>query len=48
MKKITIPLEFFIQLEDNYAKSDKKCTMLTKEDVVINANKKYFNHIGIA
>ena len=48
MKKISIPLEFFIQLEDIYAKSVRKETMQVKEDMIINANKKYFNHIGIA
>ena len=48
MKKIKIPLEILYKLFNN--KVDKGHTSDTdlKADKIIEQNKKYFNHIGVA
>mgnify|MGYP001160930696 CR=1 FL=1 len=48
MKNVTIPLEFFIQLENIFNKEQQSKNDQTKEDMIIDINKKYFNHIGLA
>tara|TARA_B100000700_G_scaffold242123_1_gene269634 strand:- start:179 stop:325 length:147 start_codon:yes stop_codon:yes gene_type:complete len=48
MKKIKIPIEFFFQLYGKNLIKNGCDEKMTKEDKLIERNKKYFNEIGIA
>ena len=48
MKKIKIPLEILYKLFDNKIEQGRKSKTDLKADQIIEQNKKYFNHIGVA
>tara|TARA_B100000941_G_scaffold108372_1_gene75855 strand:- start:3033 stop:3179 length:147 start_codon:yes stop_codon:yes gene_type:complete len=48
MKKIKIPLNaYFSFLDPNFNRNTGN-TKLSEEEKLINSNRKYFNHIGLA
>ena len=48
MKKIKIPLEILYKLFNNKIEKGRKSNADLKADQIIEQNKKYFNHIGVA
>ena len=48
MKKIKIPLEILYKIFNNKIEHGRKSKADQKADQIIEQNKKYFNHIGIA
>ena len=48
MKKVKIPLEILYQLFNNKIEKVHKSNADLKADQIIEHNKKYFNHIGVA
>ena len=48
MKKIKIPLEILYKLFNNKIEQERKSKTDQKADQIIEQNKKYFNHIGVA
>ena len=48
MKKIKIPLEILYRLFNNKIEQELKSKADLKADQIIEQNKKYFNHIGVA
>ena len=48
MKKIKIPLEILYKLFSNKLEQGRKSKADLKADQIIEQNKKYFNHIGVA
>ena len=48
MKKIKIPLEILYKLFNNKIGQGSKSKADQKADQIIEQNKKYFNHIGVA
>ena len=48
MKKIKIPLEILYKLFNNRIDQERKSNEDLKADQIIEQNKKYFNHIGVA
>ena len=48
MKKIKIPLEILYKLFNNKIEQGRKSKADLKADQIIEKNKKYFNHIGVA
>ena len=48
MKKIKIPLEILYKLFNNKIEQGRKSKADLKADQIIEQNKKYFNHIGVA
>ena len=48
MKRIKIPLEILFKLFNNKIDQKRKSNADLKADQIIEQNKKYFNHIGVA
>tara|TARA_B100000941_G_C28083677_1_gene340051 strand:- start:261 stop:407 length:147 start_codon:yes stop_codon:yes gene_type:complete len=48
MKKVKIPLEILYKLFNNKIELGLKSKADLKADRIIEQNKKYFNHIGVA
>ena len=48
MEKIKIPLELLYKLFNNKIEQGRKSNADLKADQIIEQNKKYFNHIGVA
>ncbi len=48
MKKIKIPLEILYKLFNDKIEQGRKSKADLKADQIIEQNKKYFNHIGVA
>lgn len=48
MKKVKIPLEELYKLFNNKIEQKRKSNADQKVDKIIQQNKKYFNHIGVA
>ena len=48
MKKIKIPLEILYKLFNNKIEQEQKSKADQKAYQIIEQNKKYFNHIGLA
>ena len=48
MKKIKIPLEILYKVFNNKEEKVHTSDADTKADQIIDQNKKYFNHIGVA
>ena len=48
MKKIKIPLEILYKLFNNKTDRGPRSSADLKADQIIEQNKKYFNHIGVA
>ena len=48
MKKIKIPLEILYKLFNNRIDQERKSNEDLKAEQIIEQNKKYFNHIGVA
>ena len=48
MKKVKIPLEILYKLFNNKIEQGRKSNADLKADQIIEQNKKYFNHIGVA
>jgi len=48
MKNIKIPLEILYKLFNNKIEQGRKSKADLKTDQIIEQNKKYFNHIGVA
>ena len=48
MKKIKIPLEILYKLFNNKIELERKSKSDLKADQIIEQNKRYFNHIGVA
>ncbi len=48
MKKVKIPLEILYQLFNNKIEKAYTSNSDLKADQIIEQNKKYFNHIGVA
>ena len=48
MKKVKIPLETLYKLYNNKIEQGRKSNADLKADQIIEQNKKYFNHIGVA
>ena len=48
MKKIKIPLEILYKLFNNKKEPEHRSKADLKADQIIEQNKKYFNHIGVA
>ena len=48
MKKIKIPIEILYKLFNNKIEQGRKSKADLKADQIIEKNKKYFNHIGVA
>ena len=48
MKKIKIPLEILYKLFSNKIDQEPRSNADLKADQIIEQNKKYFNHIGVA
>ena len=48
MKKIKVPLEILYKLFSNKTDQEPRSSADLKADQIIEQNKKYFNHIGVA
>ena len=48
MKKVKIPLEILYKLFNNKIEQEQKSKADQKANQIIEQNKKYFNHIGLA
>ena len=48
MKKVKIPLKELYKLFNNKIEQKRKSNADQKADQIIQQNKKYFNHIGVA
>ena len=48
MEKIKIPLELLYKLFNSKIEQGRKSNVDLKADQIIEQNKKYFNHIGVA
>ena len=48
MKKVKIPLEILYKLFNNKIEKEHTSNADPKADQIIEQNKKYFNHIGVA
>lgn len=48
MKKNKIPLEILYKLFNNKIEQERKSKVDLKADQIIEQNKRYFNHIGVA